>query len=489
MSDPTSATVLVVEDDEDTRANLCDILELDGYRVAAVGTMSEALAPRDWSRVLMIILDRRLPDGSAEVLLPRLKRLAPDAEVIVATGYADLEGAIAAMRHGAADYIVKPINPAALRASLERTAERRRLSQAKTRSEAAFRTLVEAAPTLTIILRLNGTILYVNPFAERLSGFTEAEVLGHDFAAVFSDGAVRQTLLERLANGKSSHYASPSLARGLEDTLRCKDGLQRSIVWNAELLDDFDGEPAVLAIGHDVTELYDAQNKALQAERLAAIGQMMTGLTHESRNALQRSKACLEMLALEVEDRPAALDLVRRIETAQERLHHLYEEVRSYAAPINLKREPCDLGALWRETWSYVAPLNRDKQVEFSEKIDGADLNCRVDAFAIEQVFRNILENSLGAISDGGRIVVDCQEAEIAGRPALRIAFRDNGPGLSAEQRQRIFEPFYTTKTKGTGLGMAIAKRIVQSHGGLIEAIERSEPGAEIVVTLPRGLE
>ena len=483
-------TVLVVEDDEDTRANLCDILELDGFRVEAVGTMSEALAPRDWSRVLMVILDRRLPDGSAELLLPRLKRLAPDAEVIVATGYADLEGAIAAMRHGAADYIVKPINPAALRASLERTAERRRLSQAKSRSEAAFRTLVEAAPTLTIIVRLNGSILYVNPFAERLTGYTEAEVLGRDFAAVFSDGAMRQTLLQRLANGKAALNHSPhSLARAVEDKLRCKDGLQRSIVWNAELLDDFDGEPAVLAIGHDVTELYEAQNKALQAERLAAIGQMMTGLTHESRNALQRSKACLEMLALEVEDRPAALDLVRRIENAQERLHHLYEEVRSYAAPINLKREPCNLGALWRETWSYVAPLNRDKQVEFSENIDGADLNCRVDAFAIEQVFRNILENALGAISDGGRIIVDCQEAEIAGRPALRIAFRDNGPGLSAEQRQRIFEPFFTTKTKGTGLGMAIAKRIVQSHGGLIEAIERSEPGAEIVVILPRGLE
>lgn len=482
MSDFTPATVLVVEDDEDTRDNLCDILELDGYRVAAVGTVQAALAPRDWSHVVLAILDRRLPDGSAEELLPRIKRLAPETEVIVATGFADLDGAIAALRSGAADYIVKPINPGALRASLQRTLERRRLAQAKARSEAAFRALVEAAPTLTIILRLDGAILYMNPFAERLTGFSEAEVQGRDFAEVFGDGAVRRRLIEETAGVNAS--ACP--AREFKDVLRSKFGLQRSIVWNAELLPDFDGQPAVLAIGHDVTELYEAQNKSLQAERLAAIGQMMTGLTHESRNALQRSKACLEMLALEVEDRPAALELVRRIENAQERLHHLYEEVRSYAAPINLQREPCDLRALWRETWSQVSQLSGDKRVEFAEQVNGNDLTCSIDALSVEQVFRNILENAVSAVPGEGRIVVECKQAEIAGQPALRIAFRDNGPGLSAELRQRIFDPFFTTKTRGTGLGMAIAKRIVQSHGGLIEAGGHSGPGAEIAVTLPR---
>ncbi|HQU46206.1 MAG TPA: ATP-binding protein [Pirellulales bacterium] len=509
MNDRAPMTVLVVEDDEDTRANLCDILELDGYRVDAVGTMREALSRRAWSDVAMVILDRRLPDGSAEELLPRLKVLAPDADVIVATGYADLDGAITALRNGAADYIIKPIDPVALRAGLERAAERRRLIQAKARSEAAFRTLVEAAPTLTVILRTDGAILYVNPFAERLAGYSEAEVLGHDFATVFGDSTGRRKLMQRMLAARPQSPPARGFedtllddnrvrgllvsesppARGFEDTLRCKNGLRRSIVWNAEMLADFDGQAAILAIGHDVTELNEAQRKALQAERLAAIGQMMTGLTHESRNALQRSKACLEMLALEVEDRPAALDLVRRIEKAQERLQHLYEEVRTYAAPINLKHDVCDLRALWRETWSHLAQIGHGKNVEFAEEIDCTDTHCRVDPFAIDQVFRNILENAVSAVPDEGQIRVACGASDLDGRPAVRIAFRDNGPGLTAEQRQRIFEPFYTTKTKGTGLGMAIAKRIVQSHGGLIETGEQPGPGAEIVVTLPRDME
>ncbi|MGH7134561.1 MAG: response regulator, partial [Pirellulales bacterium] len=457
MTDLSPMTVLVVEDDEDTRANLCDILELDGHRVDAVGTAREALAARDWSDVVMVILDRRLPDGSAEELLPRLKRLAPDADVIVATGYADLDGAIAALRNGAADYIIKPINATALRASLARTTERRRLAQAKTRSEAAFRTLVEAAPTLTVILRLDGTILYLNPFAEHLTGFSAAEVVGHPCAEIFRGGDSKCDLIDHIVD--DGWNVTP--VRGLEQTLRCKNGMHRSIVWNAEQLDDFDGQPAILAIGYDVTELNEAQDKALQAERLAAIGQMMAGLTHESRNALQRSKACLEMLALEVEDRPDALDLVRRVETAQDRLQQLYEEVRTYAAPINLERDLCDLRALWRETWSHLVHLSPGKKVQFSEAIACRDLKCRVDHFRIDQVFRNILENALSVVPEDGQVVVGCSETQIHGRPAVRITFRDNGPGLRAEQRQRIFEPFYTTKTKGTGLGMAIAKRIV----------------------------
>src|SRR3954447_1623848 len=97
-SDPAGLQILVIDDDADTRANLRDILEMDGYQVADAGTAAEALRMPDWSSYFAVILDRRLPDGSAEGLLPKLKQLAPQAAVIIVTGYADLEGAIAAVR-------------------------------------------------------------------------------------------------------------------------------------------------------------------------------------------------------------------------------------------------------------------------------------------------------------------------------------------------------------------------------------------------------
>ena len=122
------------------------------------------------------------------------------------------------------------------------------------------------------------------------------------------------------------------------------------------------GDEEVVAILRDVTGRKRAEERSLQAERLAAIGQMVAGLAHESRNAFQRSQACLEMLALEVEDRPETLELVARIQKAQDHLHYLYEEVRHYAAPINLRRQRCDLaqsGGIPGPTWRPNAARKR----------------------------------------------------------------------------------------------------------------------------------
>src|SRR5947209_2674303 len=99
--------ILVIEDDADTRANLRDILELDDHQVELAGSAAEAFRRDDWSSIAAVILDRKLPDATADELLPRLRMAAPDAAVLVVTGYADLEGAILALREGATDYILK----------------------------------------------------------------------------------------------------------------------------------------------------------------------------------------------------------------------------------------------------------------------------------------------------------------------------------------------------------------------------------------------
>jgi two-component system sensor kinase FixL len=491
MPAPPPLHVLVVEDDADTRANLCDILELDGYRVETAGTVAEALNRNNWSEISTIILDYKLPDGSAETLLPRLRQLAPNAAVIVSTGVAGLNGAILALQHGAFDYILKPLNADALRASLARIAERQKLARAKERTDAAFRTLVEAAPSMIIILRPDHTLVYFSPFAEEVTGYSAKEVLHKDYFPIFvPDPAQKDRITQQM-----NDIIAGTPVRGFENPIVCKDGSRRWMVWNAQFLADYEDEPAILAIGQDITSLKHAQEQALQSERLAAIGQMMTGLAHESGNALARSQACLEMLGFEVEDRPKALNLITRIQAAQDHLRQLYDEVRNYAAPLKLEIEPWNLSLIWRQAWENLHVLRQGKNAILLEQINGIDLHCSVDQFRLGQVFRNILENALAACPEPVEIKVLCTRTEIDGQPALQIAFRDNGPGLNIEQRQRIFDPFFTTKTKGTGLGMAIARRIVEAHGGQI-AVGNEPPstlakeggkggGAEILITLP----
>jgi two-component system sensor kinase FixL len=191
---------------------------------------------------------------------------------------------------------------------------------------------------------------------------------------------------------------------------------------------------------------------------------------------------------MEVQDRPDALALIGRVQKAQDHLQTLYDEVRNYAAPMKLQRERGQLQAVWRQAWASLGVRRQGRDAALVEQTEGVDLACTADAFRLEQVFRNIFENSLAACRDPVEVTVTASDASLDGKPGVRVTVRDNGPGLTAEQRQRLFEPFYTTKTKGTGLGMAIAKRIIDAHGGSIAVGPASAPGegAELHITLPR---
>jgi FixJ family two-component response regulator len=136
MAEDVSPEILIIEDDGDARANLADILELDGYRVDMAGTVREVLDRTHWDDYAAVLLDRRLPDGSSEDLVPHIQERAPQAALIILTGYGDIINAIEALRHGVADYLLKPIDAAALRASLDRI---RQLRDAEARAQQAER--------------------------------------------------------------------------------------------------------------------------------------------------------------------------------------------------------------------------------------------------------------------------------------------------------------------------------------------------------------
>jgi two-component system, LuxR family, sensor kinase FixL len=349
------------------------------------------------------------------------------------------------------------------------------------RSEVRFRQLVEAAACMVVILLDGDTIAYFSPYSTEVTGYQAEEVVGRSFQQLFVPDSARlelsEAIAETLAGRPSNAYESPILRR---------DGTQRWLAWNARLLDDFDGEPAVLAVGQDFTERREAQEKSLRSERLAGIGQMVTGIAHESRNALQRIQSCSEMLELEIEGNAEALRLVKRLHEAQDNLLHLFDEVRGFAAPIQLDRTPCRLESLWDEAWRQLEETHRERNAQLTGRGDSRSTTVSADRFRMVQVFRNLLENSLSACGDPVVIEVSCLDVYLRGHPAIEVRVRDNGPGLTPEARRNAFEPFFTTKTKGTGLGMAIARRIVEAHGGEIDFGDSTCQGAEFVIILQR---
>jgi signal transduction histidine kinase len=249
---------------------------------------------------------------------------------------------------------------------------------------------------------------------------------------------------------------------------------------------DMDSALIDLAYEHSVAKqlAQSAKEKVEQAERLAAIGQMVTGLAHESRNLLQRSHACLETLILDVQDRPDVMKQANRIEGCLDRLLSLYEEVRNYAAPIKLDFERFDLHQLLINVWQNLEPRRRECQVH-CECVHRIKRPCLVwaDRNRIDQVLTNLLQNAIDACGQNGliRCTLDWNED----LTSCIMLIEDSGVGIKLPEKERIFVPFFTTKAKGTGLGLAITKRIVDAHSGELEVSDSKLGGAKFTLTIP----
>jgi signal transduction histidine kinase len=213
---------------------------------------------------------------------------------------------------------------------------------------------------------------------------------------------------------------------------------------------------------------------------------MAAGLAHESRNALQRSQSCLTLLGYRLTGQPEALELLGRVQKAQDDLQRIFEDVRSYAAPIRLEMAACRLDEVWRQAWEDLVQVRQGKDAALVEQTGGIDLTCRASPFHLRQVFRNLFDNALVAGGAAPRVTVRCAAARLDSRDAIEVVVLDNGPGFAENARQRAFEVFFTTRVHGTGLGLAICKRILEAHGGRIAVGESAEPGALLVLTLPR---
>jgi two-component system sensor kinase FixL len=357
---------------------------------------------------------------------------------------------------------------------------RRERELEKARGERRFRRLVESASCLIVILRADHSVTYFNPFAERVTGYSTADLASAPADVLAVLGSTRDDVAGRL---ESVLVTAERIT--YEEACARREGPPRWISWTLSRIDEFDDGPVVLAVGHDVTDQRQAAQELLQASRLATIGEMYARLAHESRNALQRMGVCMEMLADHVAEQPPAAALLQRAQHAQDDLRRLLDEVRNFSAPMTLERTECRLSVLWREAWNLMQATRADRKARLNDECRMADA-LDADRFRLVQMFRNIFENALAACPDPVEITVHCRETTLNDFPAIKITIDDNGPGFVAEARQRAFEPFFTTKSEGTGLGLAIVQRVVEAHAGRVSASAAPNGGARLCIELPR---
>lgn len=326
---------------------------------------------------------------------------------------------------------------------------------------------------------MDGTLVQFNAAAERTLGYAREDIIGCSSDLIYCDEQQRNLLYAAVYEGRP--------IRGVEIQLRHRDGTPIDVELTlSPLLDNEDRLIGAVCIGRDVTHAKALRRELIQAEKMASIGQVAAWIAHQIRNYLGRllmDAASLQPLDNDVSARRHAhADLTRVIGD----MERLVTDLLDYSRNLELHCTPMRLDMVLDDLLAQLTAEMPTGHIRI-ERMYAAKLPpISVDVFKMEQAFSNVLRNAVQAMPAGGRLRVTLRVDEKLARAI--IAVQDSGSGIPAADLEKVFRPFYTTRPGGTGLGLAMAQRIVQAHGGIVSAHNAADGGAVLVFSLPYAL-
>jgi PAS domain S-box-containing protein len=243
------------------------------------------------------------------------------------------------------------------------------------------------------------------------------------------------------------------------------------------------GTDHYILVQRDITEFKNLEKKLYDSQKLAALGQLSAGIAHEVRNPLSSIKMSLQIL--EKRMNPEGNDL-KRFKIAQKEVEHLEELVNNvlvFARPVEPKVATVDLNKLLEQALALTEKVAADKQISIKLEVQEIPF-VNVDAAMITDAFLNIIRNAIEAVEEQGYIRIYARSIG-SKPPSVLVVFEDNGCGIDEEDMPHLFNPFFTKKKYGTGLGLSQVAKIIELHQGKIEIISEKDKGTKVCVTLP----
>lgn len=362
---------------------------------------------------------------------------------------------------------------------------RRQMERQLHKEQEFARRLVDNFPDLILVVDTNSHYTFVSPRCKEVLGYELSETAQMEFGGRThaEDLPALLALFADILAGRQN-YAS------LEVRVRHKSGDWRRIRFNFSPLADETGKiEGVVLSGRDVTELKRLEEQLIQAEKLAAMGQMLAGVAHELNNPLTAILGVTELLREGTSDQEATKRQLELTHRQARRAARIVQNLLEFSRPASPQKKSVDLNSIIERTLQLHEHSLRRNNVEVDFRPQPDLPGVIGDANQLIQVFLNLVTNAEQAIREvreSGRIQI--RFARIGSR--VSVAFQDDGVGIRPESVPRLFDPFYTTKRPGggTGLGLSICLSIIREHGGTIEAEALPAGGSAFTVYLPLAL-
>ena len=455
--------VLVVDDDAHMLKTITDILRLRGYSCVIAGSGRGALeitrAMSDAPAVALV--DLKLPDMDGIELIGKLREITAMTEIVILTGNASIDSAVRALREHSNDYLVKPVQPDQLVATIERASERwqrRRAEVAMLESQERLRLIFDHVGDALFIAEDSGHIIDANPAACVLS----EQSLDSLRLLTISD-----VLPEN--NGKVLDVRSAAFAPGV-------------LVYTVR----------------DLTPQRKLEDQLLQAQKMEAVGQLAGGVAHDFNNLLTVIMSYSSLLLADLGANDAVRSDIQEISDAAERAAALTRQLLAFSRKQVLQMRAVNVNAVVTNVETMLRRLIGE-DISLSTHLDSDVALINADPGQLEQVLINLAVNARDAMPGGGALTITTDNAELSNEHGERhlgaapgkyvmLAVTDTGSGMTRDVQQHLFEPFYTTKGpgKGTGLGLATVHGIVKQCGGDVYVYSELDHGTTFKVYFPR---
>ena len=478
--------ILIVEDERLVAKDIQESLNRLGYqdcKITASGDSALNLLEDDhYNLILMDIMIKGTMDGIETAEQINIKHKIP---LIFLTAYTDEETISRAKKAEPYGYILKPFEERDLYITIEMALNKYRMGLKLQERKKWFESTLNCLAEAVITTNAKGFIQYMNPLAENLTEWKIEEAQNKYFTDVF--------IIENSAYQNSTltiDYFIDNREILPQTFLISKTGRKILIEDNATPIKEDNKVLGMVLVFKDITEKKYLEEELLKSKKLESLGVLAGGIAHDFNNILTGILGSLSLSKLLSNSNEKLIKLLEKAEQAVAKAKDLTQQLLVFSKGGSPVKETATILDLIKDSAEFVL---HGSNIKLDIEADNDLKNVSIDKNQISYVIQNVIKNSKEALPNGGIIFIECKNIMLKGNNSfnlkagsyIEVKIKDEGLGISSEDLSKVFDPYYSTKKKGSGLGLATAYSVIRKHGGYIDINSKEMIGTEIRFFLP----